>query len=286
MQTITEISELRSIVTDAHKTGKSIGFVPTMGFLHEGHRSLMVRARQENDLVITSVFVNPTQFGPNEDFEAYPRNPEADSVLMETAGVDVAFFPTVATLYPHGYETYVNVEGDLTRGLCGASRPGHFKGVTTIVAKLFNLVQPDRAYFGQKDAQQVAVIRRMVTDLNIPVDVVPCPIVREADGLALSSRNTYLSPHQRQDALVLSKALKAAEAAVYAGEQSAVRVHSLIGQTLATVPFASPDYIEIVDADTLKPVEVIEGRVLIALAVKIGRTRLIDNCVLEVPHAG
>lgn len=286
METITEISRLRALVSEARKNGKSIGFVPTMGFLHAGHRSLMVRARQENDLVVTSVFVNPTQFGPNEDYESYPRNPEADRALMEGVGVDAAFFPTVQELYPAGYETYVNLEGELTRGLCGASRPGHFKGVTTIVAKLFNLVQPDRAYFGQKDAQQVAVIRRMVTDLNIPVEVVACPIVREADGLALSSRNTYLSSHERQDALVLSRSLKAAEAAVSTGERSAAAVHSLICRTIATVPFATAEYIEIVDADSLKSLERIEGRVLIALAVKIGRTRLIDNCVLEVPHAG
>lgn len=286
MQTITEISDLRSIIIEARRNGRSIGFVSTMGFLHEGHRSLMTRARQENDLVVASVFVNPTQFGPNEDFESYPRNPEADSALMDDAGVDVAFFPTVATLYPDGYETYVNLEGELTRGLCGASRPGHFKGVTTIVAKLFNLVQPDRAYFGQKDAQQVAVIRRMVRDLNMPVDVVACPIVREPDGLALSSRNTYLSSNERRDALVLSKALKAAEAAVLGGEHRAAAIEGLIRQMIIAVPFAAADYVEIVDADSLKSSGVIEGKVLIALAVKIGRTRLIDNCLLEVPHAG
>ena len=285
MQTITEISALRHIVTEARKNGKSIGFIPTMGFLHEGHLSLMTRARQENDLVITSVFVNPTQFGPNEDFDSYPRNPEADSALMEGAGVDAAFFPTVDALYPPGYETYVNLEGELTQGLCGASRPGHFKGVTTVVAKLFNLVQPDRAYFGQKDAQQVAVIRRMVADLNIPVEIIACPIVREVDGLALSSRNTYLSSHERQDALVLSQSLKAAEAAVAGGERSAAAIGSLIRSKIAAVPFAAADYVEIVDADSLKPLVILEGRVLIALAVKIGRTRLIDNCVLEVPNA-
>lgn len=286
MQTISEISALRNMVIEARKNGKSIGFVPTMGFLHKGHRSLMIRARQENDLVIASVFVNPTQFGPNEDFESYPRNPEADSALMEEAGVDVAFFPSVDTLYPEGYETYVNLEGELTHGLCGASRPGHFKGVTTIVAKLFNLVQPDRAYFGQKDAQQVAVIRRMVRDLNMPVEVVACPIVRESDGLALSSRNTYLNSHERQDALVLSKALKAAEVAVVGGERSAAAVVSNIRQMIAAVPFTAADYVEIVDANSLKPLETLQGNVLIALAVKIGRTRLIDNCILEVPHAG
>lgn len=286
MRIITEIADLRRIVGEARKAGNSIGFVPTMGFLHEGHLALMTQARRENDLVVTSVFVNPTQFGPNEDFEAYPRNPEKDQALMAGAGVDVAFFPSVDILYPQGYETYVEVEGPLTKGLCGASRPGHFRGVTTIVAKLFNLVQPDKAYFGQKDAQQVAVIRRMVTDLNIPVEIIPCPIVREADGLAMSSRNTYLSSGERQDALVLSQALQAAETAVAAGERRAAALDRLIRDTIGAVPTAVIDYVEIVDADSLMPIDTLSGSVLIALAVKVGKPRLIDNCVLEVPHAG
>lgn len=285
MHIVTEIEALQELISEARSIGKSIGFVPTMGFLHEGHLALMERARQENDLVVTSVFVNPTQFGPNEDLEAYPRNPGKDQALMAGVGVDVAFFPAVETLYPSGYSTFVNVEGSLTLGLCGASRPGHFKGVATIVAKLLNLVQPHRAYFGQKDAQQVAVIRRMVMDLNIPVEIIPCPIVREADGLAMSSRNTYLSPAERQQALVLSQSLKAAEAAVAAGERQADALELLIRKTIEKAPSAEVDYVQIVDAHTLTPVVQLKGSVLIALAVKIGKPRLIDNCIVEVPLA-
>lgn len=286
MQIVREVNELREIVRTAKINGKTIGFVPTMGFLHEGHLALMQRAKQETDVVITSVFVNPTQFGPNEDLDAYPRNPERDRELMTGIGVDVAFFPETATLYPEGYSTFVEVGGSLTQGLCGAARPGHFRGVCTIVSKLFNLVQPDKAYFGQKDAQQVAVIRRMVRDLNIPVEIVPCPIIREADGLALSSRNTYLSDQERQDALVLSRSLKAAELAITKGERNSAAVEALIRAMISQVPSAVIDYVEIVDADTLAPVRTIESTVLIALAVKIGKPRLIDNCVVEVPCAG
>ncbi len=286
MQIVSEIQELRDIIKLAHKNGKSIGFVPTMGFLHEGHLGLMIRARQETDLVVASVFVNPTQFGPNEDLEAYPRNPERDRELMAGAGVDIAFFPSAGALYPEGYETFIEVGGSLTKRLCGASRPGHFRGVCTIVSKLFNLVQPDRAYFGQKDAQQVAVIRRMVNDLNIPVEIIPCPIVREADGLAMSSRNTYLSPKEREDALILNRSLKAAEAAIAAGERQAASVEALVREMIGEVSSAEIDYVEIVDAQTLEPVETIEGSVLIALAVKIGKPRLIDNCIVEVHCAG
>lgn len=286
MRVITEVNDLRRIVGEARNGGKSIGFVPTMGFLHQGHLALMTQARSENELVVASVFVNPTQFGPNEDFEAYPRNPEKDQALMAGAGVDIVFLPSVETMYPAGYETYVEVGGSLTKGLCGASRPGHFRGVTTIVAKLFNLVQPDKAYFGRKDAQQVAVIQRMVMDLNIPVEIVPCPIVREADGLALSSRNTYLSEGERQEALVLSQSLQLAEDAVASGERSAAALKELIQAKIAASPSAAVDYIEIVDAGALTAMETLQGSVLIALAVKVGKTRLIDNCVLEVPHAG
>lgn len=286
MRIISEIQELRDIIKIAQKNDKSIGFVPTMGFLHEGHLALMVRARQETDLVVASVFVNPTQFGPNEDLEAYPRNPERDRELMAGAGVDIAFFPTAAAIYPEGYETYIEVGGTLTKRLCGASRPGHFRGVCTIVSKLFNLVQPDRAYFGQKDAQQVAVIRRMATDLNIPVEIIPCPIVREPDGLAMSSRNTYLGPQEREDALILNRSLKAAEAAIESGERQAASVEALIRTMIGEVSSAVIDYVEIVDAQTLEPVEKLCGSVLIALAVKIGKPRLIDNCIVEVPCAG
>ncbi len=286
MQIITEVTDLRRIVAEARKNGKSIGFIPTMGFLHAGHLALMNQARQENELVVTSIFVNPTQFGPNEDFDAYPRNPEKDKALMAGVGVDVAFCPSVETLYPEGYETFIEVGSSLTSGLCGASRPGHFRGVATVVVKLFNLVQPDKAYFGQKDAQQVAVIRRVVKDLNLPVDIISCPIVRESDGLAMSSRNTYLTMTERQEALVLNHSLKNAEDAVKNGVRNATVLGRLIRGTIATAPSATVDYVEIVNAQTMSPVEILEGSVLIALAVRIGKTRLIDNLVLEVPHAG
>lgn len=286
MNRITHIAELRNIVIEARTQGKSIGFVPTMGFLHQGHLALMEKARRENDLLIASVFVNPTQFGPNEDFEAYPRDEQKDLQLMAQVGVDAAFFPSAEEMYPSGYATYAEVHGSLTQGLCGASREGHFKGVTTVVLKLFNIVQPHRAYFGQKDAQQVAVLQRMVQDFNIPVEIVPCPIVREEDGLALSSRNTYLSESERKEALVLNRSLSAAEEMVQSGERRSAAIYACINHMISAMPSCKKDYIEIVDADSLVPVEQLAGRVLIALAVKVGRTRLIDNRVLEVGHVG
>lgn len=284
MEIIKEIEALRRYVSEARKAGKTIGFVPTMGFLHKGHLSLMRQAKSENDVVITSVFVNPVQFGPNEDFEAYPRNPEKDGALMASAAVDAAFFPEASVLYPQGYATYVDVEGSLTAGLCGASRPGHFRGVTTVVLKLFNLVTPDRAYFGMKDAQQVSVIRRMVADLHVPVELVACPIVREPDGLALSSRNTYLSESERRDALVLSRSLAEARKRVDGGERDASVLQACIRDIIQSAPSAAVDYISIVDAGSLEALKVLKGSVLIALAVRVGRTRLIDNTLLEVPH--
>lgn len=286
MRIITEIEDLRRMVRDARQSEKSIGFIPTMGFLHEGHLALIEKARLENDMVVTSVFVNPTQFGPNEDFDAYPRNPEKDQSLMAGAGVDAAFFPAVETLYPEGFETYVEVGASLTQGLCGASRPGHFRGVATIVTKLLNIIQPDRAYFGQKDAQQVAVIRKVVKDLNIPVEIVPCPIVREADGLAMSSRNTYLNQQERQDALVLSQSLMAAQKAVTDGIRMASEIEKLMLTMFEAVSSANVEYIAIVDALTFNPIEVLKGQVLVAVAVRIGKVRLIDNCIMEVPYAG
>lgn len=285
MQIIDTIEDLRRLVLETRRSGRTIGFVPTMGYLHQGHLSLMQQARQENDLVIASVFVNPTQFGPNEDFDAYPRNPEQDRTLMASVPVDAAFFPAVSELYPEGYATSVEVEGSLTSGLCGASRPGHFRGVATVVLKLFNLVQPDRAYFGMKDAQQVAVIRRMVRDLHVPVAVVACPIVREPDGLAMSSRNVYLSPEERQDALVLSRSLKAAAALVQEGERQAAAVIRQMQALIEAAPSARVDYISLTDAHSLEPVSTLQGTVLAALAVRIGKTRLIDNAILEIPHA-
>lgn len=286
MKVFEQIDELRDWIRGVQEKGERIGFVPTMGYLHEGHASLMKQARRENDRVVCSVFVNPTQFGPNEDYDAYPRSREQDLARMEAEGVDAVFFPEPRTMYPEGYQTYVTVEGSITEGLCGASRPGHFKGVTTVVLKLFNLVQPQRAYFGQKDAQQVAVIRRMVADLNVPVEIVACPIVREADGLALSSRNTYLTSEQRKHALVLNRSLKAAEAAVTGGERSGAAVRNMILQMIQETPEAETDYVEVVNADSLMPCEDLKGSVLIALAVRVGKTRLIDNICLEVPCAG
>lgn len=285
MKIIEERSTLETLIKVLRAEGKTIGFVPTMGYLHAGHLSLMERARQENDIVIVSVFVNPTQFGPNEDFDAYPRNPEGDAKLMDAAGVDYAFMPTSEMLYPKGYVTYVEVTGDITLQLCGKSRPGHFKGVTTIVAKLFNLVQPHRAYFGQKDAQQVAVIRRMVEDLNMPVEIVACAIVREPDGLALSSRNVYLTPDERKEALALSDALRLAKERILGGERDAQVILDVLAQRISMAKGARIDYISVVDSGTLLPVDRLDNTILIALAIYFGKTRLIDNLSMEVQYA-
>ncbi len=274
--------ELREVIKGLKRQGKSVGFVPTMGFLHEGHKSLMDRARKENDILVASVFVNPTQFGPGEDLESYPRDIDRDKALMASAGVDYVFYPGVDEMYPQGYCTYVEVEGTITKRLCGASREGHFRGVATVVTKLFNLCVPDRAYFGMKDAQQVSVIQRMVEDMNIDIEIVPCPIVREADGLALSSRNTYLDERQRKDALVLSKSLAHAKDLIASGERDAQRVYQSMKKMIDAVEYAKIDYIEIVDGRTLEPVELIAGDTLIALAVWIGKPKLIDNIRLEV----
>ncbi|MNW51865.1 Pantothenate synthetase [compost metagenome] len=294
MMTFTNIRPLREQLKEARFTaarnGKpiKIALVPTMGFLHEGHASLLRKARAENDLVVLSIFVNPIQFGPNEDFERYPRDPEKDLALAEREGVDFVFLPSVEEMYPQPTRTNIKV-ADLTDVLCGASRPGHFDGVTTVVGKLLHIVQPDRAYFGQKDAQQVAVIAQMVLDLNFDVEIVPCPIVRESDGLALSSRNVYLSAEERQAALVLSRSLLAvqakanAEANVTAGEVLAEMRDSIGAEPLAVI-----DYVEIADFPGLSPLSGgdrldVAGRqsdVLIAVAVKFGKTRLIDNVIL------
>ncbi|MGG3453307.1 pantoate--beta-alanine ligase [Paenibacillus rhizolycopersici] len=294
MMTFTNIRPLREQLKEARFTaarnGKpiKIALVPTMGFLHEGHASLLRKARAENDLVVLSIFVNPIQFGPNEDFERYPRDPEKDLALAEREGVDFVFLPSVEEMYPQPTRTNIKV-ADLTDVLCGASRPGHFDGVTTVVGKLLHIVQPDRAYFGQKDAQQVAVIAQMVLDLNFDVEIVPCPIVRESDGLALSSRNVYLSAEERQAALVLSRSLLAvqakanAEANVTAGEVLAEMRDSIGAEPLAVI-----DYVEIADFPGLSPLAGgdrldVAGRqsdVLIAVAVKFGKTRLIDNVIL------
>ncbi|MDN5326307.1 MAG: pantoate--beta-alanine ligase [Moorella sp. (in: firmicutes)] len=281
MELLPTIAAVRNYVAAARHRGLTIGLVPTMGYLHEGHLSLARAARQQNDVVIMSIFVNPTQFGPNEDFARYPRDLERDRELAAGAGVDAVFAPAVAEMYPAGYATYVQVEG-LTEVLCGASRPGHFRGVTTVVSKLFNIVQPDRAYFGQKDYQQALVIKKMVRDLNFPVEIITIPTVREADGLALSSRNKYLTPEQRRSALSLHRALNLGSELIKAGEREAAAVRRAMEKEITAWPETRIDYIAISDAGTLKPLERIAGRVLLALAVWVGNTRLIDNEVLEV----
>lgn len=282
MQIVKTKLELKTALKELRAGHKTVGFVPTMGFLHEGHLSLVRRAKSENDVVVVSIFVNPTQFGPNEDFESYPRDLEKDSKLVEGEGCDIVFAPEPEEMYPKPYMTYVDVYGDLTNKLCGASRPGHFKGVATVVTKLFNLVRPTRAYFGQKDAQQVAVIEQMVADLDMNLEIVPCPIVREADGLALSSRNTYLTESDRKDALVLSQSLLWAKEAIESGERNAAVLLKGIRDRIEGVPATEIDYIQIVDARTLESVETLKGTILIALAVKVGKPRLIDNMRIEV----
>ncbi len=277
MQILNTVAETRTAIESQRKMGKSIGFVPTMGFLHDGHLSLMEAAKDQTDFVVVSIFVNPTQFGPNEDLASYPRDLERDVELCKSVGVDLIFAPSVSEMYPDGYSTYVDCEGDITKRLCGATRPTHFKGVTSVVSKLFNIVMPDKAFFGQKDAQQVAVIEKMVRDLNYNLEIVPCPIVRESDGLAMSSRNAYLNDDQRKEALVLSKALKRAKDLIEAGERS---TEMLIGEMIKIIevsPSAVIDYVSIVDAKTLDAIETINDDFLVALAVKIGKTRLIDN---------
>jgi pantoate--beta-alanine ligase len=282
MQVIDNKMQLRKVLRQMRAGGQSVGFVPTMGYMHEGHAALMDRARQENDVVVVSVFVNPTQFGPNEDLAAYPRDPARDLALMGAHGVDLAFFPSVDDLYPLGYATYVTVEGPMTQTLCGRSRPGHFRGVATIVTKLFHLVAPDRAYFGQKDGQQVAVIQQMVRDLDFDLTIVACPTVREADGLAMSSRNVYLSPEQRTQAPRIAEALFTAREMIAQGERRAAVLTEYIKKSIAAIDSATIDYVSIADAKTLSDLDTLCGEVLIAVAVKIGRTRLIDNIRVEV----
>jgi pantoate--beta-alanine ligase len=272
-------------VADARRQGQTIGLVPTMGALHAGHASLIRAARAETGFVVVSIFVNPTQFGPHEDFHRYPRPLEQDLAVCGREGADLAFVPEVATLYPPGFRTYVEVHG-FQDVLCGASRPGHFRGVATVVLKLFNLVQPDIAYFGQKDAQQVRLIRQMVRDLDVPVAVRTCPIVREPDGLALSSRNQYLTAGQRRQAPVLYRALEEARAQIEAGERDAAAVRRGVLERLAAAPGAVVDYAGVVDYDTLRPLERLRGEVLVAVAVEFGTTRLIDNLLLTVDREG
>lgn len=278
MKIITTIEELRPIIKGWKREGLTVGLVPTMGYLHDGHKSLIVKAVAENDKVVVSDFVNPTQFGANEDLSSYPRDIERDAALCEAAGADVIFHPEPEEMYYSDKCTFVDMD-KLTKGLCGKTRPVHFSGVCTVVSKLFNIVTPDRAYFGQKDAQQLAVIKRMVRDLNFDITVVGCPIVREADGLALSSRNTYLNETERKAALILNKSLTLGKEMIEAGEKDAAKVREAIIKNMETEPLAKVDYVEVVDNENLEPAQTIDVPCLVATAVYIGKTRLIDNFV-------
>ena len=282
MQTFTTIPELRA-ARAALPPGQTVGLVPTMGYLHEGHLALVAAERAANDVVAVSIFVNPAQFGPTEDFSRYPRDEARDLALLEAAGVDWVFLPSADEIYPPGYQTYIEVR-DVTRWLEGAARPGHFTGVATVVAKLFNLVQPARAYFGQKDAQQVVVLRRMVRDLNFPLELVVRPTEREPDGLARSSRNVYLNPEERQAALCLSRALRAAQDQWQAGVRDGDTLRAAMQAVLAAEPLARPDYVSVANPDTLEELQAIapDQGALASLAVRIGKTRLIDNVLLGV----
>lgn len=277
MEVVKTISEVRAQVNQWRTEGLTVGFVPTMGYLHQGHGSLIKRAAEENDKVVVSIFVNPIQFGPKEDLATYPRDLERDSKVSKDAGASLIFHPEVDEMYEKDLSTYVNVDGSITESLCGEKRPGHFRGVATVVTKLFNIVKPDRAYFGEKDAQQLAVIKRMVRDLSIDVEVIGCPIIREEDGLAMSSRNKYLSEKERNAALVLSKGLRKCEEALKNGERNVAVLKEIIINEINTTELSKIDYIEIVDSEALTKVEEVSKSVLIALAVFIGKTRLIDN---------
>ena len=283
MQVIKQIEQLKQVVRDVKRQGKTVGLVPTMGYLHEGHLSLMRRARQEQGFVIATLFVNPLQFGPQEDYADYPRDLARDCELAESTGIDVLFAPAVDEMYPAGNGktlTFVDVE-KITASLCGASRPGHFRGVATVVTKLFNIAEADVAYFGQKDAQQVAVIRRMAEDLNMNVKIVAVPIVRESDGLAMSSRNKYLDSAQRQAALVLSRSLERAASLLAAGERDSSLIVATVRDLISQEPLAEIDYVSLVDPLTMEALDRVETRALLALAVKFGKTRLIDNMLWE-----
>lgn len=281
MKILKTIEEIKAFAGEMSKAGKKIGLVPTMGALHEGHLTLMREARKECEIVIASVFVNPTQFGPNEDYDAYPRKFEEDCQKLEQEGIDAVFHPEPEIMYPQGYLTYVNVEGDITDRLCGARRPGHFRGVATVVTKLFNLSRATDAYFGQKDAQQVVVVRRFVEDLNIPVRIHMVPIVREESGLARSSRNMYLSSEEREAALVLSRSLKKAETAFAGGEKDTSALKKLVREELAGEKLAEIDYVELYSFPALQELAKVDQPALLAIAVKIGKTRLIDNVILD-----
>lgn len=279
MQVVKTIKEVRDIVKEWRKEGLTVGLVPTMGYLHEGHQSLISKSASQNDRTVVSVFVNPIQFGPNEDLATYPRDLERDMQKVEEAGGDIIFNPEPSEMYPGHFTSFIDTT-ETTELLCGARRPVHFRGVCTVVGKLFNIVAPDRAYFGQKDAQQLATIKRFVRDLNFDIEIVPCPIVREDDGLAKSSRNTYLSPEERKAALILSQSLMKGKTAIESGERSAAKIIETITQSLETEPLARIDYVEVVDFDNVQRVDTIGDNTLVAIAVFIGKTRLIDNIII------
>lgn len=279
MKIVGTVKEVREQVKEWKKQGLSVGLVPTMGYLHEGHQSLMEAARKDNDKVVVSIFVNPMQFGPTEDLAQYPRDLDHDAALCEKVGVDLIFHPEPEEMYADDFCSFVDMTG-LTEGLCGKTRPIHFRGVCTVVNKLFNIVTPDRAYFGQKDGQQLAVIRRMVRDLNMDIQVVGCPIIREEDGLAKSSRNTYLSPEERKAALILSKTVKLGKELAKTNKNAA-EVVAQMKKNIETEPLAKIDYVEAVDAVSMEPVETLDGECMLAMAVYIGKTRLIDNTLIN-----
>ena len=279
MKIVSTVEQVREEVKKWRQQGLTVGLVPTMGYLHEGHKSLIDKAVAQNDKVVVSVFVNPIQFGPTEDLATYPRDLERDAALCEDAGAALIFHPEKEDMYFDDFCTYIDMDG-LTKGLCGKTRPIHFRGVCTVVGKLFNIVHPDRAYFGQKDAQQLAVVRRMVRDLNFDLEIVGCPIIREEDGLAKSSRNTYLSEEERKAAVILHKGLVKGEQMVRAGEKDVKKVLDAITEIIESEPLARIDYVEAVDFDNIETIDTIEGSVLVAVAVYIGKTRLIDNFIV------
>lgn len=279
MKIVSTVEQVREEVKKWRQQGLTVGLVPTMGYLHEGHKSLIDKAVAQNDKVVVSVFVNPIQFGPTEDLATYPRDLERDAALCEDAGAALIFHPEKEDMYFDDFCTYIDMDG-LTKGLCGKTRPIHFRGVCTVVGKLFNIVHPDRAYFGQKDAQQLAVVRRMVRDLNFDLEIVGCPIIREEDGLAKSSRNTYLSEEERNAAVILHKGLVKGEEMVSAGEKDVKKVLDAITEIIESEPLARIDYVEAVDFDNIETIDTIEGSVLVAVAVYIGKTRLIDNFIV------
>lgn len=282
MKIVGTVDEVRNQVKQWRKEGKTVGFVPTMGYLHEGHESLIKKSVEQNDCTVVSIFVNPMQFGPKEDLASYPRDLKADSKLCEAAGASLIFHPEPEEMYRDGFCSFVDMNG-LTNALCGLSRPVHFRGVCTVVNKLFNIVMPDKAYFGEKDAQQLAVIKRMVKDLNMDIEIVGCPIIREADGLAKSSRNTYLSPESRKSAVILSKSIFMGKKMIEDGERDSSKVKKAMCDLINSVPLTDIDYVEIVDVNSMKSIDKIKGDILCAIAVNVGgEARLIDNFMMTV----